>query len=273
MNPILFSVVFSLRAITPVAIDTPPPMPIKVAKLSELKTEDDLRAVALLDNGRAAPRDLIIPFLKNRREVLQFLVDNYPALLRSQEKTLTAYAWMHIDRTGSVTEMTLAKSSGDPEADAFAMKALRVVRFAPAMVVSGDSVGVWLPYPLDIASYSWLQRELARPDVPRGDDGTPRFTPYTVKPELINRNEVSRALVQNYPTSLRNVGIGGRTVIWIFVNTEGRVVHVGVKESSGYAELDEAAVKVGRIFRFTPARNRDQVVPVWIALPITFKTQ
>jgi TonB family protein len=46
-----------------------------------------------------------------------------------------------------------------------------------------------------------------------------------------------------------------------------------VNEGSGYQELDDAALRVAGMIEFTPARNRDQAVPVWISLPITFTTR
>ena len=39
------------------------------------------------------------------------------------------------------------------------------------------------------------------------------------------------------------------------------------------AQLDEAALKVADVFRFSPALNRDRRVAVWIELPITFQVQ
>ncbi|MGI9625912.1 MAG: TonB family protein [Longimicrobiales bacterium] len=46
-----------------------------------------------------------------------------------------------------------------------------------------------------------------------------------------------------------------------------------VNTSSGHSALDEAAIRVANVFRFTPALNRDKKVPVWVALDITFTTK
>jgi outer membrane biosynthesis protein TonB len=37
--------------------------------------------------------------------------------------------------------------------------------------------------------------------------------------------------------------------------------------------LDEAALQVADVIRFSPALNRDKRVPVWISLPINFQTR
>ncbi|MCH8812027.1 MAG: TonB family protein [Gemmatimonadetes bacterium] len=51
----------------------------------------------------------------------------------------------------------------------------------------------------------------------------------------------------------------------------GRVLDRRISPSSGHTQLDEAALEVAGVFRSTPALNRDQVVQVWIKLPITFE--
>jgi periplasmic protein TonB len=111
--------------------------------------------------------------------------------------------------------------------------------------------------------------------VDRADDlsAGPTFTPYTIAPELRNRTEVSRALQRNYPVSLREAGIGGRALVWFYIDVQGHVVRSQLKQTSGYSSLDEAALKVAEIMVFSPAQNRDKRVPVWVALPIEFTTQ
>ena len=99
----------------------------------------------------------------------------------------------------------------------------------------------------------------------------PVFTPMTVRPEITNRSEVQAALMTEYPPILREAGIGGTVVVWFFVSEEGQVLNRIVSQTSGHAQLDEAALQVADVFRFTPALNRDERVPVWIQLPITFQ--
>lgn len=101
----------------------------------------------------------------------------------------------------------------------------------------------------------------------------PVFTPYTVRPDLVNRDEVGAALEREYPPLLRDAGIGGRVIVWFFIDEQGVVRNQLVETSSGHAALDEAALRVASIARFTPALNRDRAVPVWVQLPITFTTR
>ena len=100
----------------------------------------------------------------------------------------------------------------------------------------------------------------------------PTFTPYTVKPEVKNREEVVRALTNEYPPLLREAGIGGEVQVWFFIDEEGHVVRTQIHETSGHPGLDEAALRVANIIQFTPALNRDKRVPVWVSIPIKFHT-
>jgi TonB family protein len=100
---------------------------------------------------------------------------------------------------------------------------------------------------------------------------SPAFTPYEVRPQLRNAAEVQRALQQGYPAYFRDAGVGGRVILWVFINEAGEVRNTRVVEGCGYPELDGIAENVVRqVARFSPAYNRDQRVPVWIQIPVTF---
>ncbi len=102
---------------------------------------------------------------------------------------------------------------------------------------------------------------------------TPVFTPMTVRTEITNIPEIQQALMRLFPSYLRNSGIGGTVSVWFFISDAGRVLDSRVYEGSGFAQLDDAALKVADVFQFTPALNRDKRVAVWIQLPIRFEVQ
>lgn len=104
--------------------------------------------------------------------------------------------------------------------------------------------------------------------LPRKMSSEPSFTPYTKKPELQNRDEVASRLARYYPASLREAGIGGTTLLWVLLDETGRVMETKVKETSGHPEIDAGAQQVAKVMRFSPARNGEEAVPVWIALPV-----
>lgn len=102
------------------------------------------------------------------------------------------------------------------------------------------------------------------------EESRPRFIPYDVPPRLLNRDEVVSALARYYPRTLRDAGISGHIVLWIYIDERGVVLRSQVQESSGHLALDEAAARVAAEMRFSPARNRDMVTPVWLAQAISF---
>ena len=99
----------------------------------------------------------------------------------------------------------------------------------------------------------------------------PVFTPMTVRPEILNRDEVIAAMVRDYPPALRDAGIGGQAVVWFYLGDTGSILHTRISESSGHDGLDAAALRVAKVYEFTPALNRAQPVNVWIQIPITFQ--
>ena len=107
------------------------------------------------------------------------------------------------------------------------------------------------------------------------DDVTiqPQFTPMTVAPALTNVAEVQRALIRSYPAILRDAGIGGKPVVWFLIDESGKVIKTQLSKSSGHASLDEAAMKVAEVMKFTPAMNIDRKVTVWVELPIVFQVK
>jgi TonB family protein len=101
----------------------------------------------------------------------------------------------------------------------------------------------------------------------------PVFTPFTKKPELRSTVEAREALQAMYPPLLREAGIGGTAIYWLFIDRAGEVQKVQLFRSSGYDELDAAGARVAEGMRFTPAMNRDRAVDVWVQVPIAFSAE
>lgn len=70
---------------------------------------------------------------------------------------------------------------------------------------------------------------------------------------------------------MRDAGIGGTVRVNFFIDGEGRVLETRIQEGSSYAGLDQAALAVADVIRFSPALNRDQTVAVWVVFPIVFR--
>ena len=98
----------------------------------------------------------------------------------------------------------------------------------------------------------------------------PQYVDHTTRPELANRWQVKKTLEDRYPAALRDEGIGGTTVLYLFVNTDGTVSEAIVKASSGHPSLDWAAVQAAKSARFLPASNEGIPVGIWIEMEMPF---
>ena len=98
----------------------------------------------------------------------------------------------------------------------------------------------------------------------------PSFIPYTQAPELRNKKEVLAFLKSTYPSMLKQAGVGGTVLLWLYIDDVGQVQRTVLAESSGYEQLDEAARKVAEKMHFRPAMNRDRTTAVWLAQSIDF---
>ncbi len=113
---------------------------------------------------------------------------------------------------------------------------------------------------------------LVLPGINDRDDTSsePAFVTMTVRPSLVNGDDVARALESEYPPLLRDAGIGGTAVVWFHIDEEGVVRDQRIHTSSGHSALDDAALRVAPRARFSPAQNGEDEVAVWLEMPITF---
>lgn len=132
----------------------------------------------------------------------------------------------------------------------------------------GDSVS----YQGDSVSYEGNSvAELPPP--PAGGSATdrPAFIPRDREPQITNVEEVREALAELYPEDARRLGIEGRAVLLLFVDTDGRVQRIRIQESSDHPDLDRAAMQVAAEMEFEPARQDDEPLGVWISQPVQFR--
>jgi len=111
------------------------------------------------------------------------------------------------------------------------------------------------------------------PSAKMNPEDRPTFIPYDVAPRLLNRDEVEKLVVRYYPPALRSAGIGGTVLVWAYVDESGRVTRTLVKASSGYQDMDAAAMRVVDAMQFKPALNRDSRIGVWISQNISMAVQ
>ena len=75
----------------------------------------------------------------------------------------------------------------------------------------------------------------------------------------------------DYPKGARQRGEQGDVVLTLAIGKSGEVERVSVAETSGFPELDDAAVAAAKKARFTPARSGGKAVASQARLKLTFK--
>ena len=89
-------------------------------------------------------------------------------------------------------------------------------------------------------------------------------------PVLLDRNAARRTVAAEYPPLLQERGVGGTVRMMVWVSPEGAVELPQIDNSSGLAELDQAALRATRTLRFEPATRLGVPVGTWVTFPIRF---
>jgi protein TonB len=100
------------------------------------------------------------------------------------------------------------------------------------------------------------------PPPPTGMTGN-NFVAFDTKPEIVT------FAGPVYPEFAREAALQGLVLVNVLVGTDGRVQQAIIVQSA-HKVLDEAALAAARKCIFTPGRQRDMAVPVWVTLPYNF---
>jgi len=120
------------------------------------------------------------------------------------------------------------------------------------------------------------RRQAPQRDATSGDDTTRSVLHglrVTIPAEMTygDRRSLAHRLEQAYPPALRQAGLGGAVMVLMLLDAQGTVREARLGKSSGYTEMDRAAVGLARRSRFDPAIADSCSVPFYVALPINFK--
>ena len=268
---------------SPTALDEEAELPAVNAVVEDQAPPISELARGFLDEPIFTPFT-VRPDIKNRNEIARAMEENYPRLLRDAGVMGTVNVWFFIDERGITRKTFVNTSSGHRALDDAALEVAEVIEFTPAMD-RDKFVPVWISLPITFTVRSEedrptrpatpmgerdaQSRPVANPPVPEGSEPTP----FTNPPVLLNTEEVVAALQAEYPPLLRDAGVEGTAQIWFHIDAEGRVERLMVSESSGNEALDDAALRVASQVRFSPAKDGDEPVAVWISLPIQFTTR
>jgi protein TonB len=128
-----------------------------------------------------------------------------------------------------------------------------VVMVAPDITIN---VPIDVPPPIQVPVVT-----KAPPPAPPRPPAAPTKLEVTYKPDISNY----------YPEQARRDGQEGRAQVKICINVSGKVESAEVVTSSGFPSLDEAAIKVGKAFRFKPPTQEGKPVATCPTLPVKFE--
>ncbi len=98
------------------------------------------------------------------------------------------------------------------------------------------------------------------------------IVPHSTRPDELPAL-VTGAMPFKYPASLYARKVQGNVLLTLFVDRDGRVVpeSTRVYSTSGFAELDTAAVSGSRELRFVPAKLHGEPIAMPVVFPVFFR--
>ena len=91
---------------------------------------------------------------------------------------------------------------------------------------------------------------------------------YLLSPSLNTFVEIKKNL--DYPETARKAGTQGRVLVAVQISETGKVLQTKIKESVD-PKCDKAAMKAIYSVEWEPAKQDNNPVAVWIAVPVDFK--
>lgn len=222
------------------------------------------------------PEPQHVPVL-NRADVVAGSAAHRPRDLVASGTGASVGFRLDIDSAGMPVRISLVETSCMDGPDAAALAIVRQLTFAP----DHDGIGATRPtyasvhFGMDSLAVR-LVGDALRPsrDTTTSDSSSrENSNAKSKRPLLTNRPHIARLLEQYYPPDLRALGVGGDVHVLIHIDEQGAVTYKEVSRSSGECKLDAAALLVTRNMRFEPGVNRGERVPVWVEIPIFFRSR
>lgn len=216
---------------------------------------------ALLVSAQAAtgsgtsPRKAINPSGDPRAFAISTPFPDYPLAARERHLTGSGVARLDIDQqTGAVASAQMEVSTGYGMLDSAALAAFRRWRFQPGTVTK-----VKIPITFTIGSGRFTARPVLRRTVPLPTD-------HHVKVHALSGKGFAMAIytpAPQYPASAYAQHLTGKGVVVLTIDANtGIVTEARMQPSTGHAELDAAALKAFRQWRFERGTSGDFKIPV-----------
>jgi len=83
--------------------------------------------------------------------------------------------------------------------------------------------------------------------------------------------DTSRPTPVIYPLAAQQAGEEGTVVMNVYINDSGKAKKIAVAKSSGYTDLDNAAVETALNWHYVPAIRSGATVGDWAAVQVVYK--
>jgi protein TonB len=166
----------------------------------------------------------------------------------------------------------------DPEPYTLREKKFEVVEVPPELVIPPPPKEIErpdIPQELELSEEASEEETIAPtsfnpmepPTLPGGGEQAEAFFAFDEPPVPIHR------VAPVYPDLARQAGVEGVVLVRVLISKTGRVIDAQHAGGQANPLLVQAAVDAAKKWLFTPAKQRDEPVQVWYAIPIAFSIQ
>ena len=133
----------------------------------------------------------------------------------------------------------------------------------PMIPVEAEDDDLTAPVEIDFLDLQkdWVS-EVARPVIPEDTSDIVDFIAVSEKPKKI------KSVAPVYPDLAQKAGVTGQVVVKVLIDKQGNIEKAEILKS--VPMLDEAALAAAWQLKFTPGKQRDRFVKVWMAVPFNF---
>jgi protein TonB len=133
----------------------------------------------------------------------------------------------------------------------------------PMIPVEADDDDISNPVTIDFLDLQddWIS-EQARPVIPEDTSDVFDFVAVSEKPKKI------KSVAPVYPDLAQRAGVTGQVVVKVLIDKKGNIEKAEILKS--VPMLDEAALAAAWQLKFSPGKQRDRFVKVWMAVPFNF---
>lgn len=189
----------------------------------------------------------------------------YPKIAREAGIEGKVIVRAFINNNGKVEQCTIDQGIPNTGMNQAAIDAVKKTTFEPA-IQENEPVGVWISVPIFFRLHNQSQNQK------KPKSKKQRFVAYDTPPKPVGGFETLQKNLK-YPQKAKNAGIEGKVIVRAFINKNGYVENCKIENGIPNTGLNDAAIAALKKTKFTPAKQKDKPVGIWISIPIFFRLE